>query len=343
MRHKLVQITYSQLMQAIKKELQEGMARAEQVVNRQRVVAYWHIGRHIATYLSMEKPGSIPYGQELARIANGLDHSVNFVQRIIKFYKCYPDLPKAPPLSWNQYRILTGAPDHVRQKLEKRVIRENIGGDRLAILIRHMKDEHPKRIPTKRKYGPAKLPLVRGKLFVYPVIQIDKIGLDTHEVLVDCGFKVRKTIKTPGNIKIKGGYIVKSQKTGNSYALTTTYSDKKQLFTFKAVLAKVVDADTLVAHVDCGFGIWVSQRLRLRGINAPERKTLEGVEAKQYVVSRLEKCPFIVIKTYSPDKYGRRLADIFYSSGQSDLHALARKGTFLNQELLDKGFAVVYE
>ena len=47
---------------------------------------------------------------------------------------------------------------------------------------------------------------------------------------------------------------------------------------------RVVDADTLLVEVDCGFGCRMEQRLRLRGIDAPELKTPEGARARAFVV-----------------------------------------------------------
>ena len=41
-------------------------------------------------------------------------------------------------------------------------------------------------------------------------------------------------------------------------------------------------------------------------------------------------------------RYGRYLADVFYSTGVSDPAAVAAKGTYLNRQLLDEGLAGAY-
>ena len=80
--------------------------------------------------------------------------------------------------------------------------------------------------------------------------------------------------------------------------------------------------------IDCGFGIWTRQKLRLRGIDAPEMDTAEGREARDFVVRALGKGRRlraegerkgrgsrwwdVVVTTTKPDKYDRYLADVFY-------------------------------
>ena len=64
--------------------------------------------------------------------------------------------------------------------------------------------------------------------------------------------------------------------------------------------------------------------------------------------AQLSRVPFIIIKTYSPDKYGRYLVDVFYppvKSKELDLEEelepqrVLEEGVFLNQQLLDLGLA----
>jgi endonuclease YncB( thermonuclease family) len=111
-------------------------------------------------------------------------------------------------------------------------------------------------------------------------------------------------------------------------------------YTYQASVLEIVDGDTLWAEINLGFNISTTQKLRLRGINAPEIETPGGIASKQYIEDCLKGCPFIAIKTYWRDKYTRYLADIFYDDPKKDLLHVIQKGNFLNQELLDKGFAV---
>ena len=77
----------------------------------------------------------------------------------------------------------------------------------------------------------------------------------------------------------------------------------------------------------------------MRGIDAPELPTKEGVEAKKFVEAKLKETEFVIVKTYKADKYDRYLADIFYQAKEKEAQVVLAQGTFLNQELLDLGLA----
>ena len=85
----------------------------------------------------------------------------------------------------------------------------------------------------------------------------------------------------------------------------------------------------------------MEQRLRLRGIDAPELKTPEGARARAFVVAELGQVDFVVVKTFRPDKYDRYLADVFYLPGEIDAKKMAAEGVFLNRLLLQKGLATL--
>lgn len=107
------------------------------------------------------------------------------------------------------------------------------------------------------------------------------------------------------------------------------------LYLYSAVVESIVDGDTLLVRIDLGFNVWVSQRIRLRDIDAPEISTAAGVQAKLFVEEKLKGIPFVVIKTYKTDIYGRYVADVFYHPSLTNKQNVARKGFFLNEELLN--------
>jgi len=140
------------------------------------------------------------------------------------------------------------------------------------------------------------------------------------------------------------------------------------LFTYQAQVERVVDGDTLLVHVNLGFRTWIKQKVRLRGIDCAEAKTVAGKKAASFVRKIVKSAPFVIVKTYKDDKYGRMLADMFY--GAEDRHhktsretpsaargkrgitikkdfldpsVVAERGMFLNQQLLDKGLAEVWK
>jgi endonuclease YncB( thermonuclease family) len=127
------------------------------------------------------------------------------------------------------------------------------------------------------------------------------------------------------------------------YSTRIAAPEKKRLYTYAATLRRVIDGDTILARVDLGFRTWILQTFRLRGIDAPEVTCALGQKSKAEVRSRLEPCTCLVIKSYKQEKYGRFLADVFYSKGAGDdRERILREGAFLNQELLDEGLAAPY-
>jgi endonuclease YncB( thermonuclease family) len=109
--------------------------------------------------------------------------------------------------------------------------------------------------------------------------------------------------------------------------------------TFRGVVERLVDGDTLIVRIDLGFEVWKSQRLRLHQVNAPELHTPDGEKALQLLARLLKTGQQVVLRTYKVDIYGRYVADIFFGK-EIDLVSPAEMvagGRFLNQELLEAG------
>ncbi|HUU00431.1 MAG TPA: DUF1016 N-terminal domain-containing protein [Myxococcota bacterium] len=113
-----------------------------------------------------------------------------------------------------------------------------------------------------------------------------------------------------------------------------------RLHTYLGVVERVVDGDTLDVRIDLGFMVWKSERLRLRGIDAPELNTPAGKKARSFVERELGQCKFVVFHTYKTDLYARYIADLLYDPALEDENAVFEKGHFLNQKLLDNGLAL---
>jgi len=121
-----------------------------------------------------------------------------------------------------------------------------------------------------------------------------------------------------------------------------------KLWSYRAALMRVIDADTLDLFVDLGFETFTTIRARLLGVDAPEIRgpeKLEGQAATDWVIDwivaaqaksptnrngdRSQYCFRIV--TRLDDSFGRWLCDIY---DHDDRH--------LNQDLLDAGHASPY-
>ncbi|MFP4473408.1 MAG: DUF1016 N-terminal domain-containing protein [Candidatus Omnitrophota bacterium] len=113
-------------------------------------------------------------------------------------------------------------------------------------------------------------------------------------------------------------------------------------YVYKAIVEKVVDGDTLLVRIDLGFTTWKEQRLRLAQIDTPALDEPGGTRAAAFVEEQLAPCAFVMIKTNKIDIYGRYVAHVFYRKGETDKDAVFEKGNYLNQELVDRGLAVVF-
>ncbi len=114
----------------------------------------------------------------------------------------------------------------------------------------------------------------------------------------------------------------------------------KNLFTYEGVVTNIVDGDTMDIEFDLGFSIKFTERVRLYGIDAYEptlrKGTTEeekklGIEAKAYLIEKLQG-QIVFVETIKDEKgkFGRYLANVSY------------KGTLINEDMVNKGYAVEY-
>jgi len=205
----------------------------------------------------------------------------------------------------------------------------------------------------KQKKQEKKLEPTRGVLFTYKLKKFE--GSD--KIYLDCGFNFYKTIdteltedglvvessksedrETPSNSLFERGRNREEEEEEKKYFFEKSSVKHQQTNTYKAVIEKVVDGDTLTVILDLGFGDFHKEILRLKGIDAPEMKTPEGQASAKALSEILKDVKFVVVKTIKTDIYGRYVADVFFGNG--DAQSVADNGKYLNQILLDKGLAV---
>jgi len=88
--------------------------------------------------------------------------------------------------------------------------------------------------------------------------------------------------------------------------------DASSLFTYRAVVERVVDGDTADLVLDMGFAISYRHSCRLFGINAPEHGTAAGDAAKAFLIELLPPGTEVYVKTEKDklEKYGRILGTL---------------------------------
>jgi micrococcal nuclease len=105
------------------------------------------------------------------------------------------------------------------------------------------------------------------------------------------------------------------------------------MYEYRGTVLSVVDGDTIHADIDLGCDIHTRLTLRLAGINAPEKATLEGKAASVWLDAHLPGEPnALLIRTVKDrrEKYGRYLAELFV------------RGVSINEAMVLAGYAVPY-
>ena len=104
---------------------------------------------------------------------------------------------------------------------------------------------------------------------------------------------------------------------------------------------RIVDGDTIDVTIDLGFSININQRVRVAGIDSPEKRTRDaaekalGIDATEWMTKHLEDASDLIIKTAvegSMGKYGRVLGWLFVGNSEVSL----------NEKMIAEGFAWRY-
>ena len=181
-------------------------------------------------------------------------------------------------------------------------------------------------------HGTARFTPKRGELHTYRLVHLKHIHLKKQDhknlpaqLFIDLGFSSFIRGSEILSRKYEEGDIVQFKSEKNFHKLSN--SSQEVLYTYQAFVEKVTDGDTLWVRIDLGFDIWIRQKLRLRGLDAPELDTKEGEKVKRFVEGELKNVPSIIITTTKPDKYDRYLSDIWIN------------GANLNKTLPERGLA----
>jgi micrococcal nuclease len=103
------------------------------------------------------------------------------------------------------------------------------------------------------------------------------------------------------------------------------------VYTYRAEILRVVDADTLHVQADLGIDVRIDLTIRLHGLDAPEAGTEPGVAATAYTVAWLADAPPpLMLITFKDrrERYGRYLGRVIRADGRC-----------LNDDLLASGHA----
>ena len=123
--------------------------------------------------------------------------------------------------------------------------------------------------------------------------------------------------------------------------------NRKSCYNFRVVeINRVLDGDTIDVTIDLGFDLFKKERVRIAGVDTPEKRTrnLEekelGIDATNWLKAKLEGAisgdDDLVIRTElvgGVGKYGRLLGWLYIGDGSVSL----------NEEMITEGYAWAYD
>ena len=126
-----------------------------------------------------------------------------------------------------------------------------------------------------------------------------------------------------------------------------TPPSRKSCYNFRVTeITKVVDGDTIDVVIDLGFDIYKHERVRIAGIDTPEKRTRDleekklGIDATNWMKATLEDTingeHELTIRTDlkgGVGKYGRLLGWLYVGDEEKSL----------NEQMIDEGYAWCYD
>jgi len=316
--------TYTSLKSHVRETIARGRERALRAVEQEKVRTSWEVGKLIQKHILLNKKRAAYGAQVIKRLSSDLSISNTELKYMVEFARAYPIGRPAGQLSWSHYTKLLAVNDaKKRDKLISQAVKQQWSRSELTREIKRLKAA--KQITTTEIPAAELLIPRRGALNTFKIVKAE-IGPFKGKSVVDLGFSCYH--RPSGKLPYIEGDIVEVQKNGDVKRIKEA---SKPGYTYKAYVDRITDADTLWVLIDLGFGFTTKQKLRLRGIDAPEMISRAGQDAKKFVERKLKGAPYVIITSSKSDKYDRYLADLFTSDG-----------LYLNQELIDQGFAKRY-
>ena len=123
--------------------------------------------------------------------------------------------------------------------------------------------------------------------------------------------------------------------------------NRKSCYNFRVVeINRVLDGDTIDVTIDLGFDLFKKERVRVAGVDTPEKRTRDleekalGIDATNWLKEKLEGAlagdDDLVIRTElvgGVGKYGRLLGWLYIGDGDVSL----------NEQMIDEGYAWAYD
>jgi endonuclease YncB( thermonuclease family) len=103
------------------------------------------------------------------------------------------------------------------------------------------------------------------------------------------------------------------------------------MYEYAARVLRIIDADSIIMHIDLGFSVWVKVPIRVLGVDAPERGTKAGHAAGLFAHVLLHEVDGLIVRTQFDRSFARWLGAITLPDG-----------TDYAQRLIEAGHGVPY-
>ena len=312
---------YKTLFENVCQIYETTLLHAEDTYESNKNSAYFRMGRQIDHILqSAEQTGH--YGKRLVptvcqdlKQKYGKGPSTRTMRNMRKFATLYTEDTVDPALSWSHYCVLLSIKDpDTRARLEQQAVRQQLDRDALqqlvSLTLQQDGDVRATFPPSPRQGTPHIAKLVRPDTQTPP--------------LLDVGFGVMHVANSTRLDSYKDGTCIRRDPSGHLKPIECAPGER---YCYQASLEKVIDGDTVKMRIQLTTGIFISERLRLRGVDAMELSSPQGQKAKSALERLLNNKKNILIHTYSTDRYGRYVADIIADH------------IYINKTLVEKGHA----
>lgn len=325
----IVPKTYAELRRAVELTMIHG----QRAVELAKVRTYHETGRLIREHVLANQDRADYGAKTIPRLADDLKLDRSVLQRCDKFYRSFPIWATWPKLTWAHYKELIPIDDpKLRRTLASEANRNGWPVNRLVERIRELAPAEEIEVVATARDPQELLQPNRGMPGLHLIVERGG-GL-----AVDLGFKLYWPLTPEQAKRLAKGDIVRIG--ADDSIRRVEGATKAELFTYAATLRRVVDGDTLVVELEVSPGVFIEQKLRLRGLDCPELSTPEGRAAKRFVDALVAKSTAVVINTTKPDKFDRYLADVFLEPMLRAERSALRDEIFLNNALLENGHAV---
>ena len=324
-----VPATYAELRREVEAVLFAGRAKIEIAW----VETYHETGRLIHEHCLLFETRANYGARTFDRLSADVNVSARTLRECVQFYRCYPIWRLVAKFGWNRCRLLCQVEDIAqRDALAAELRRTDLRTDALKDRVRALNAATYAAAGNNGENGssatkPARrLAPKRGTIGVHRIVAGDE-----EELAIDLGFTSFLDLSPEQAGGLKLGNLVRLD--GRGHAAKAADATKADLYTYAAKILRVVDGDTVWLAFRLGPRQWLKEKVRLRGLDAPELITPEGKAAKRFVDALLPPGTRVTVCTTKPDKYDRYLSDIFLAgqNGEGDV--------FLNNRLLEAGHA----